>query len=46
MGDAIVLAALVAVIGLAVRSLVKSRKRGGCAGCSGNCGCCGGNCQK
>ena len=46
MGEWIVLLVLAAVVLLAVRSLVRSRKRGGCgggcAGCSGCSGCCHG----
>ena len=40
MGDIIVLAALGGVIVLAVRSLRKSKQKGG--GCSGNCASCKG----
>ena len=36
----IVIAALAVVVTLAVRSLVKQKKKGGCAGCS--CGSCQG----
>lgn len=39
-GDWIVLAALAAAIGLAVRSLWKSHRSGG--GCNGDCGSCKG----
>ena len=41
-GSVIVGAVLLAVIGLAVRSLYKSHQGGG--GCSGDCGSCGGSC--
>lgn len=40
MGDFIVLAVIAGAVVLAVRSLLKDRKKGGCAGCSGNCGSC------
>lgn len=49
MGDVIVLSVLVGIVLLAVRSILKSRASGGCAGCSkcahacscsGNCGGC------
>lgn len=39
LGNIIVIAVLAAVIGLAVRSLWRSRKTGGC---SGDCASCGG----
>ncbi|MBQ1271771.1 MAG: FeoB-associated Cys-rich membrane protein [Clostridia bacterium] len=35
MGDMIVITVLAAVVGMAVRSLIKDHKKGGCAGCSG-----------
>ena len=41
MGDIIVLTVLAGSVLLAVRSLLKSRARGGCSGCSG----CSGNCS-
>ena len=41
MGDIIVLTVLAGIVLLAVRSLLKSRARGGCSGCSG----CSGNCS-
>ena len=44
MGDIIILAALAAVVALAVRALVKQRRKGGCAGCSGGCAGCSGRC--
>ncbi len=40
LGNLIVLAALAAVVGLAVRSLWKSRRAGG--HCNGDCASCGG----
>ena len=50
MGDIIVLTVLAGIVLLAVRSLMKSRSRGGCAGCSkcsGGCaGCTGYNMNK
>ena len=39
MGDIIVLTVLAGIVLLAVRSLLRSRARGGCSGCSG----CSGN---
>lgn len=44
MGDLIVLAVLGMVVALAVRSLYRDHKKGGCAGCSRNCGSCGSAC--
>ncbi len=38
--DYLVLAAVVLAVFFAVRSIVKRRKKGGCAGCSGNCSAC------
>ena len=38
--DYLVLAAVVLVVFFAIRSIVKRRKKGGCAGCSGNCSAC------
>ena len=50
MGDIIVLTVLAGIVLLAVRSLLKSRARGGCSGysgCSGNCaGCTGCSAKK
>lgn len=43
MGDIIVLTVLAGIVLLAVRSLLKSRARGGCSGCSG-CSSCSGGC--
>ncbi len=42
MGDIIVLSVLGAVVLLAVRSMLKTRKEGGCSGCSGCSGSCSG----
>ena len=42
MGDIIVLTVLAGIVLLAVRSLLKSRARGGCSGCSGGSGNCAG----
>ena len=39
MGDIIVLTVLAGIVLLAVRSLLKSRARGGCSGCSGCSSC-------
>ena len=50
MGDIIVLSVLAVAVTLAVRSIIKSRKSGGCAGwlkcacCSSNCGGCSDSC--
>ena len=44
MGDIIVLTVLAGIVLLAVRSLLKSRARGGCSGCSG-CSSCSGGCS-
>jgi hypothetical protein len=38
--DYLVLAAVAVVVFLAVRGIVKRRKKGGCAGCGGNCSAC------
>jgi len=46
MGDIIVLSALGLVVALAIRSLWKDHKRGGCAGCSRNCANCASSCRK
>ena len=40
MGDIIVLTVLAGIVLLAVRSLLKSRRTGGCSGCSKCSGCC------
>ena len=40
MGDIIVLTVLAGIVLLAVRSMLKSRTRGGCSGCSGCSGSC------
>ena len=45
MGDIIVLAVLGVIVALAVRSLYRDHKKGGCAGCSHNCGSCGSVCS-
>ena len=42
MGDIIVLTVLAGIVLLAVRSLLKSRARGGCGSCGGCSGCSGG----
>ena len=42
MGDIIVLTVLAGIVLLAVRSMLKSRTRGGCSGCSGCSGSCSG----
>lgn len=42
LGNAIVIAVLIAVVALAVRSLWKSHKSGGC---NGDCASCGGCCH-
>lgn len=45
MATYIIGAALIAVIALIIRSLIKKTKNGGCIGCSDNCGCCHGHCS-
>lgn len=45
MGTLIVLAVLALVVFLAVRSLLRARKNGGCSGCSGGCSGCSGGCH-
>lgn len=44
MSDFIIIAILLIVVALIIRSLVKQRSKGGCAGCSGGQGCGGGCC--
>ena len=39
MGDMIVIAALVLIIGLIVRGMIRDKKAGRCSGCSGCTGC-------
>ena len=39
MGDMIVIAALVLIIGLIVRGMIRDKKAGKCSGCSGGTGC-------
>ena len=49
MGDIIVLGVLGAAVFLAVRSILKNRKKGicsGCSGCSGGCAGCSRGCAK
>ena len=46
MGDIIVLSILAAVLLAAVRSMLKTRAKGGCSGCSGNCSNCHYSCSK
>ena len=41
MGDMIVIAALVLIIGLIVRGMIRDKKAGKCSGCSGCSGCTG-----
>ena len=36
---------LLAAVALAVRSLWKGHKKGGCSACGGSCDCCGGGCH-
>ena len=48
MGDIIVISVILFFVGLAVRSMWKGHKNGGCAGCSGcshNCGSCHSACR-
>lgn len=49
-GDVIVIAVLVLIIGLIVRGMIQDKKKGKCCGCSGCSGCpgvngCSGNCS-
>ena len=46
MGDIIVLSILAAAVLTAVRSMLKTRAKGGCSGCSGNCSNCHYSCSK
>lgn len=46
MGDVIVLTILAGAVLLAIRSLLKSRKKGKCSGCSGSCSGCSHGCTK
>ena len=48
-GDILVIAVLLLIIGLIVRSMIRDKKKGKCCGCSGCSGCpsrgaCGGSC--
>ena len=45
MGSLVVAAALVLVIGLAVRSMIKDKKNGKSLQCGGDCKHCGGHCH-
>ena len=36
--------ALIALVVLIIRSIIKEKKKGGCIGCSGSCGHCSGHC--
>jgi hypothetical protein len=48
MGDIIVISVILFFVGLAVRSMWKDHKKGGCAGCSGcshSCGSCASACH-
>lgn len=42
-GTIVISAGLIAVVALAIRSLVKEKKKGTCH-CGGNCGSCAGSC--
>lgn len=44
METVIVGAIVLAVLSLAVRSMLKSHKKGGCSACGGGCGHCSGGC--
>ncbi len=44
-GNIIAVALIVLVVGLAVRSLWRSHKKGGGCSCGGDCGSCGGSCH-
>ncbi len=45
MGTLIVLAALVGIVALVVRNMVRSRKNGNSVHCGGDCRHCGGSCH-
>lgn len=45
MGTAIVLLALIGVVGLVIRSMVKDKKSGKSLQCGQNCKNCGGHCH-
>lgn len=48
MGDIIVISVILFFVGLAIRSMWKDHKNGGCAGCSGcshSCGSCHSACR-
>lgn len=45
MGTVIVLAVLVVIVGLIVRSMIRDKKNGKSIQCGGNCGACGGHCR-
>lgn len=46
MGDFIVLAVLVVIVALVIRSMWNNHKKGGgCSGCSGNCSGCNSGCH-
>lgn len=42
LGNLIVILVLLAVVALAVRSILRDRKQGGCSGDCAHCGCCHG----
>lgn len=46
MGTVIVIIALLAVVGLAVRSMINDKKNGKSLQCGGDCKHCGGHCGK
>ena len=46
MGTIIVGIIIIAVVALAVRSILRDRKSGKSCHCGGNCGSCGMNCHK
>lgn len=45
MGTVIVLAVLVVIVGLIVRSMIRDKKNGKSIQCGGNCSACGGHCH-
>lgn len=45
MGTIIVLAIIVVIAGLALRSLIQDKKKGITCRCGGNCSSCAGNCS-
>ena len=44
-GNLIAIAAVIALVAVSLRQIIKDTKGGGCAGCSGGCASCGGSCS-